>query len=103
MTILPRRQSRAALARVLIAITAVAAIAVSVRMASADTGAACSAAYTIGWQTPSNNPPDFGATVTVTNNAPYPITGWTISWTYPAGQTIIPGSPYSAIVVQSGT
>lgn len=71
--------------------------------APADTGAACGAAYTIGWQTPSDSPPDFGATVTVTNNASYAITGWSVSWTYAAGQTLVPGSAYSANVTQNGS
>src|SRR5215472_17717658 len=71
--------------------------------APADTGAACGGTFTIGWQTPSNSPPDFGATVTVTNNAAYTIQTWTVSWTFGAGQTIIPGSPYSATVTQTGT
>src|SRR6266568_565057 len=69
----------------------------------ADTGAACSGTFTIAWQTPSNSPPDFGATVTVTNNAPYTIQTWTMSWTFGAGQTIVPGSPYSANVTQAGS
>src|SRR5215469_5645726 len=71
--------------------------------APADTGAACSGTFTIGWQTPSNSPPDFGATVTVTNNASYTIQTWTVSWTFTAGQTIVAGSPYSANVTQAGT
>ena len=70
---------------------AMAAAAVAIRpVASADTGAACSAVYTIGWQTPSNNPPDFGATVTVTNNAAYTINTWTVTWTYADGQRSSP-------------
>jgi Cellulose binding domain len=71
--------------------------------APADTGAACGATFSIGWQTPSNSPPDFGATVTVTNNAPFTIQTWTVSWTFTAGQTIVAGSPYSATVTQTGT
>jgi hypothetical protein len=70
--------------------------------APADTGASCSAAYTVAWQTPSNSPPDFGATVTVTNNASYAISGWTVTLTYAGGQTVVAGSPYSANVSQSG-
>lgn len=101
MVILRRRYGRAAMAGVLAA-TAVTAAALSTRSATADTGAACTATYTIGWQTPSDNPPDFGVTVTVTNNATYTISGWTVSWTYTAGQALIAGSAYSANVVQSG-
>ncbi len=95
------RAIRAAMAAVLIA-GAVAATAVT-RSASADTGAACTGNYVIGWQTPSDSPPDFGATVTVTNNSAYTIQTWTITWSFTAGQTIVPGSPYSANVVQNGT
>lgn len=103
MTIRARRWSSAALATALTAAAAVTAVAVGASSAPADTGAACSAAYTIAWQTPSDSPPDFGVTVTVTNNSPYPITGWSVSLTYSAGQSVIAGSPYSANVVQSGS
>ena len=70
--------------------------------APADTGASCTATYTVAWQTPSDSPPDFGVTVTVTNNAPYAISGWTITLTYSAGQTVVAGSAYSANVSQKG-
>ncbi|MBO0870513.1 MAG: cellulose binding domain-containing protein, partial [Micromonosporaceae bacterium] len=102
MPSLKSRRRGAALAVALVAAGAVVA-AMATQNASADTGASCTGAYAIGWQTPSDNPPDFGATVTVTNNSPYPITGWTITWTWPAGQSIIPGSPFSAVVTQNGT
>jgi hypothetical protein len=82
---------------------AVTGVVLTASPAPADTGAACSATFTIGWQTPSNSPPDFGATVTVTNNAAYTIQTWTISWTFGAGQTIVAGSPYSANVTQAGS
>ncbi|NUR29005.1 MAG: hypothetical protein HOV83_24720 [Catenulispora sp.] len=82
---------------------AAATVALTAPAAPADTGAACSAVYTIGWQTPSDSPPDFGVTVTVTNNASFPISGWTVSWNYTGGQKVIAGSPYSANVVQNGT
>jgi hypothetical protein len=98
-----RRWGSTALAVALTAGTAVTAVAVGATSAPADTGAACSAAYTIAWQTPSNSPPDFGATVTVTNNASYPISSWTLTWNFTAGQTVVAGSPYSATVTQSGT
>ena len=82
---------------------AVTGVTLTATPAPADTGAACGGTFTIGWQTPSNSPPDFGATVTVTNNAPYTIQTWTVSWTFSAGQTIVAGSPYSANVTQSGS
>jgi len=102
MVTLPRRFGRAAIASALAA-TAITAVVLSTRNATADTGAACSAAYSIQWQTPSNNPPDFGVDVTVTNNAAYTISNWTVSWTYTAGQALIAGSAFSANVVQSGS
>ena len=76
-------------------------VALSVPSAPADTGASCAAAYSVAWQTPSNSPPDFGVTVTVTNNASYAISGWTITLTYSAGQTLVAGSAYSANMSQS--
>lgn len=103
MSIRSRRWSTSAAALALTAGATLAAVTVGASSAPADTGAACGAAYTIGWQTPSDSPPDFGVTVTVTNNSSYPISTWTVSWNYTAGQAIIAGSPYSATVVQNGT
>lgn len=103
MSIFSRRWGSAALAIALTTAAAVTAVATSATRAPADTGAACGVSYTIGWQTPSNSPPDFGATVTVTNNASYAISTWTVSWTFTAGQTIVAGSPYSANVTASGS
>lgn len=97
-----RRRGRALLAFALTLGTAAAVVSVAASDAPADTGAACAAAYTVAWQTPSNSPPDFGVTVKVTNNAPYAISAWTISLTYAAGQTLIAGSGYSADVSQHG-
>src|SRR5580693_188547 len=100
----PLKRIRAiTMAFVLTAGAAVAAVVVTAPPAPADTGAACAATYTIGWQTPSNSPPDFGATITVTNNAAFTIQTWTVSWTFTAGQTIVAGSPYSSTVTQTGT
>ena len=96
------RRGSLGVAAMLIAAT-VTAVAVDSTRAPADTGASCGVAYTIAWQTPSDSPPDFGATVTVTNNSPYPISGWTVSWTYTAGQSIVAGSAYSANVTQTGS
>ncbi len=103
MSHFPRRWGHAGLAVALAAAAAVTAVAANATRAPADTGASCGVSYTIGWQTPSNSPPDFGAAVTVTNNSPYPISTWTVTWSFTAGQTIVPGSPYSANVSQSGT
>lgn len=99
-----RRLATIAPAAVLIAAATVTAVTVGATSAPAATAASpCSATYTVGWQTPSNSPPDFGVTVTITNTASYPITNWTASWTFTAGQTIVAGSPYSANVTQSGS
>jgi hypothetical protein len=103
MSIFSRHRGSAALAIVLTAAGAVGAAAIGATPAPADTGASCGVTYTIGWQTPSNSPPDFGATVTVTNNSSYAISTWTVTWAFTAGQTIVAGSPYSANVTQSGT
>ena len=97
-----RRWGRALMALVLTGGGATALVSAAASSAPADTGASCTATYTVGWQTPSNSPPDFGATVTVTDNAPYAISGWTITLDYAAGQTVVAGSPYSANVSQSG-
>src|ERR1700733_9894779 len=78
MTISYRRPGRLGAAVALIA-ASVTAVAVNSTSAPADTGAACGVAYTIAWQTPSDSPPDFGATVTVTNNASYAISGWSVT------------------------
>ncbi len=104
MTIQSRRWASSVVALALTAAATLAAVTVGAASApaNADTASACAAAYTIGWQTPSDSPPDFGVTVTVTNNASYPITDWTVSWTFTTGQAIIPGSPYSATVTQTG-
>ena len=100
----PRRRLRSLIVSIVLgAAAAVTGAVVTATPAPADTGASCGAAFTIGWQTPSNSPPDFGATVTVTNNASYTIQTWTVSWTFTAGQTIVAGSPYSANVTQTGT
>jgi Cellulose binding domain len=97
-----RRLGGPLLAVSLTAASTVGFVALSVPSAPADTGASCAAAYTVAWQTPSNSPPDFGVTVTVTNNASYAISDWTITLTYSAGQTLVAGSPYSANMSQSG-
>jgi cellulose binding protein with CBM2 domain len=98
-----RRRSGLAAAAGLTAATVVAAVTVTTARAPADTGAACGVTYTVAWQTPSDSPPDFGATVTVTNNSAYPISGWTVTWAYTAGQSIVAGSAYSANVTQTGS
>ena len=102
MSIVSRRWGAAASALMLAIAAAVVAVAFGATRAPADTGAACAASYTVGWQTPSNSPPDFGATVTVTNNSSYTISTWTITLTFTAGQALVAGSAYSANVAQSG-
>ena len=102
MRIFSRRPGSAALAVLLTGAAATVAVTFGATRAPADTGAACAGAYSVGWQTPSNSPPDFGATVTVTNNSSYTISTWTITLTFSAGQTLVAGSAYSADVTQSG-
>ena len=97
-----RRRTSAALAVLLTVGAAALGVALSTSRAPADTGAACAAVYAVGWQTLSDSPPDFGATVTVTNNASYTISTWTVTLTFGAGQTLIAGSAYSATVSASG-
>jgi hypothetical protein len=84
-------------------VSAAATVVLGAGSAPADTGAACTASYSIQWQTPSNSPPDFGVVVTVTNTSTYPLTGWSASWDWNQGQKLIDGSAYSADVAQSGT
>lgn len=102
MTLIPKHRWRAALAVALAAGGTTAAV-VTMGDASADTGASCSAKYTVSWQTPSNSPPDFGVSVTVTNNSTYPIKGWSVTIDYSAGQKLKAGSAFSANVAQSGS
>jgi hypothetical protein len=95
----PRRRVRSLIAAIVLATsTVVTGAVVTATPAPADTGASYGASFSISWQTPSNCPPDFGATVTVTNNASYTIQTWTMNWTFTAGQMIVAGSPYSANV-----
>ena len=103
MALFSRRWGGIPLAVALVAAATLSALISGAASAPADTGAACGADYTIGWQTPTNNPPDFGVTVTVKNNAAYTISSWKVSWTYTAGQALVAGSPYSANVTQSGS
>src|SRR5215469_16992325 len=97
------RSRTSLIAALLVAAGTASATVLTAAPAPADTGAACSATFNVQWQTPSNSPPDFGATITVTNNAPFTIQTWTVDWAFTAGQTIIPGSPYSSTVTQTGT
>jgi hypothetical protein len=103
MSDLHRRLRSITTALVLGAAFGITAAVVAATPAPADTGAACSATFTVAWSTPTNSPPDFGATVTVTNNASYAILDWTVTWSFTAGQTVVAGSPYSADVTQDGT
>lgn len=102
MIILSRRCGGVALAIALTGASALGALTLGGPGASADTGATCRADYTVSWQTPSNDPPDFGVSVKVTNTAAYPIVGWTVTIAYTAGQEVEPGSPFSAAVTQEG-
>ena len=105
MRLLTRRWGTVAPAIVLAAAATMTAVAVGATNtpAAAAIASPCTATYTIAWQTPSNSPPDFGVTITISNTATYAITDWTASFDYTAGQTLIPGSVFSAKVTQTGT
>lgn len=45
--------------------------------------------------------PGFTANVTVTNRSSAAIDGWTVTWTYTAGQTVTPPG-WNATITQSG-
>jgi rhamnogalacturonan endolyase len=84
--------------RIAIVCTATALVAGAgvVAAVSASAAAGCRVSYAISsqWQG------GFGADVTITNLGD-PITGWTLTWTYSAGQVV--GQFWNATVTQSGT
>ena len=57
---------------------------------------ACAVSYTVGaeWTT------GFAAAVTITNTSGAPYNGWTLTWTFPSGQTV--GSHWDAQMRQAG-
>ncbi len=66
--------------------------------ASPTTGPAgtCWVAYRVNqWST------GFTASITITNASPAPVTGWTLRWTYPSGQTVT--QAWSSVTTQSGS
>ncbi|WP_109594292.1 cellulose binding domain-containing protein [Actinoplanes xinjiangensis] len=83
----------------LLAVAGVAVLAATTVVAAQEAGAAaagCQVSYTISsqWQG------GFGAGVAVTNLGD-PVSGWTLRWSYGAGQTVT--QAWSATVTQSGT
>jgi hypothetical protein len=76
--------------------TVLAATTVVAAQGASAAAAGCRVSYTIGsqWQG------GFGATVAVTNLGD-PLTGWTLRWSYGAGQTVT--QAWNATVTQSGT
>ncbi|WP_345541337.1 cellulose binding domain-containing protein, partial [Phytohabitans rumicis] len=89
---------RKARPRVLLAAATVVAVGVvgSVTAVTAASAAAgCSVAYTVGSQWPSG----FTGNVNITNLGD-PINGWTLTWSYTAGQTVT--QAWNATVTQSG-
>ncbi|HEY1569902.1 MAG TPA: cellulose binding domain-containing protein [Pseudonocardiaceae bacterium] len=102
---LPTRRRGVVAPAILLAAATVTAVTVGATNTPAAAAVAnpCTATYTVAWQTPSNSPPDFGVTITITNTATYGITNWTASFDYTAGQALIPGTAFSANVTQHGT
>src|SRR5690349_18326844 len=90
-------RSRTALARLAGSLTAAATVAAAVLVAvhadAATTGCRVNYAVTNQWQG------GFGANVTITNLGD-PVTGWTLIWSYAAGQTV--AQAWNATVSQSG-
>ena len=83
----------------LVALSATALAATGLSLATVNTAQAasgCQVSYTIGSQWSGG----FGATVAVTNLGD-PITGWTLRWSFGAGQTVT--QAWNATVTQSGT
>jgi hypothetical protein len=76
-----------------IALLASATVVVAVPAAAA---AGCSVNYAVSSQWPGG----FGANVTITNSGD-PLTGWTLTWSYGAGQTV--SRAWNATVTQSGS
>ncbi|SCL69542.1 Cellulose binding domain-containing protein [Micromonospora citrea] len=63
------------------------------------TAAAAATACRVDYRITSQWPGGFGADVTVTNLGD-PLTGWTLTWSYAAGQRV--GQAWNAVVTQSG-
>jgi glucuronoarabinoxylan endo-1,4-beta-xylanase len=90
------RKSRAATAALVSAgVTLLASAAVAVALPAGAAAAGCSVAYTVSsqWQG------GFGAEVALTNLGD-PLTSWTLTWSYGAGQTVT--QAWNATVTQSG-
>ncbi len=100
---MPRRGGAIAAAITLIAAASVTVLTAGATNLPASVASPCSAKYAIAWQTPSNSPPDFGVTITISDTATYAITNWTASFSFTAGQTLIPSTVFSANVTQHGT
>ncbi|MFI7221103.1 cellulose-binding domain-containing protein, partial [Micromonospora maritima] len=87
------RKVNAALASAGAVLLASAGVAVALPAGAAAAG--CSVTYTV----PSQWQGGFGANVTVTNLGD-PVSGWTLTWSYPAGQTVT--QAWNATVTQNG-
>ena len=92
MSTLPRRRLRPLVTVLLAALTAVGVLAI-IRPAAAATG--CSVSYTVTNSWTGN----FAASFAITNLGD-PITGWTLRWTWPSGQTGVQG--WNGTYSQSG-
>jgi pectate lyase len=91
-----RTRRRIALCTAATAAAALAAAGVVIAATGAQAAAGCRVAYTVSNQWPGG----FGASVTVTNLGD-PITSWSLTWSYSAGQTVT--QAWSATVTQSGS
>jgi pectate lyase len=87
---------RIALCTAAISAAALAAAGVVIAATGAQAAAGCRVGYTVSNQWPGG----FGASVTVTNLGD-PISSWSLTWSYSAGQTVT--QAWSATVTQSGS
>ncbi|MEN3308008.1 MAG: rhamnogalacturonan endolyase [Micromonosporaceae bacterium] len=88
-----RRRKRAVIATAAAATAAIGAGVLTATAASAATGCGVDYAVSSQWQG------GFGANVTITNLGD-PVTGWTLTWSYTAGQTVT--QAWNATATQSG-
>jgi len=86
--------------RARLSIAAVAGLAVAGTTVALSTQAAAAAGCSVNYSVSSQWQGGFGANVTVTNLGD-PVNGWTLTWSYPAGQSVT--QAWNATVTQSGT
>jgi endo-1,4-beta-xylanase len=86
--------------RTRLSIVAAAGLAVAGMAVTVSTNAAAAAGCSVSYSVTSQWTGGFGANVSITNLGD-PINGWTLTWSYPAGQTIT--QAWNATVTQSGS